>query len=129
MNFVKLCESIIDELELVEEASKYELTRIGNDTRKAKDQLTQALRSRNVEAAIEAKEELVRQKNNLAYELRPGVYSKRTEPWTEEELDKLLLNLSSQYDFLPLTILNLGKIDQQIAEIEKEKKTLDKKTE
>ena len=120
MNFVKLCESIINELELVEEASNYVLTKIGTDARNAKTKLTQALRDRNFKAAVQAKEELVRQKQKLSKELQPGLHSTRTEPLTEDELDEKIKALSSRYDFLVLTVLNLGKIDKQIAQMKKE---------
>ena len=126
MNFVKLCESIIDELELVEEASHYVLTTIGTDARNAKTKLTQALLNRDLKAAVRAKEELVRQKQKLSRELQPGLYSTRTEPLSEEELDEKIKALSSRYDFLVLTVLNLGKIDQQITEIQEETETPEK---
>ena len=119
MNFVKLCERVISELELVEEASQYELRVIGNDARAAKTELTQALRDRNVNAAVKAREKLNKQKAKLAHELKPGLYTTRTEPLSEDELDQRIKDLSDRYDFLVLTALNLGKIDQQIAEIEK----------
>ena len=118
MNFVKLCEKVISDLELVEEASHYELTRISNATRTAKTDLTRALRNKNANAATQAKEELKQQKAKLAHELRPGLYTTRTEPLSEDELDQRINKLSDKYDFLILTVMSLGKIDQQIAELE-----------
>ena len=118
MDFIKLCESVISEVELIEEASHYELTIISNAARAAKIKLTQALRNRNVDVATQATEELKQERRNLSHELRPGLYTKRTEPLTEDELDQRINKLSDKYDFLILTVMSLGQIDQQIAEIQ-----------
>ena len=114
MNFVQLCEDILTELETLEEASSYQLSRLSRAARTSMNKLTKAITNRDLSSAIQAKEELVKSRQEFMKEMEPTIYSTNAGPLTEDDADKKIDNLSRSYDLLPLHTRVISTIDKQV---------------